>query len=168
MEAPVQRIDGLPALGKAWDDLQILVALGETLVDVAQHAEREGLVQRIGIERIERTLEGEAQGLAFGMRAERRGGQRAGDHAGADRSAHGSGKQGLSVHVLHLRVMILFWLLLHGKTRRKTPTKPEHHARVPQSGTAPDPHNAIDCIACRYDHFLETVPSRNRRMDRGV
>ena len=71
VEDPVQRIGHLPALGQPGDDLELLVALGEALVDVAEHAQREGLVQRIGIERVERALEREAQRLGA-----RRGGQR--------------------------------------------------------------------------------------------
>ena len=48
VEAPLQRVNDLPTLGEARNDLQILVALGEPLHHVAQGAEGEGLVQGVG------------------------------------------------------------------------------------------------------------------------
>ena len=61
MEAPARRLDHFPALGEAGNDLQVLVALGEALVDVAEHAVGEGLVERIGIERLQVALEREPE-----------------------------------------------------------------------------------------------------------
>ena len=63
MEAPLERVDDLPALGQARNDLEVLVALGQPLHDVAHGAERERLVQRVGIERVEVALEGVTEGL---------------------------------------------------------------------------------------------------------
>ena len=68
----------LPPLSQARDDLQILVALGEPLHHVAHGAERERLVQRVGIERIEIALECVTKGLrrrrGRGERKRQRGG----------------------------------------------------------------------------------------------
>ena len=61
IETPARRLDHLPALGEAGNDLEILVALGQPLVHVAEHAMGEGLVQRVGIERLEVALEGETE-----------------------------------------------------------------------------------------------------------
>src|SRR5262249_10952969 len=69
IEPPSRRLDHFPALGKAGNDLEILAALGQSLVDVAEHAEREGLVERVWIQGFEVSLKAET---------ERRGGSLAG------------------------------------------------------------------------------------------
>ena len=68
IKAPLERVDDFPPLGQARNDLEILVALGQALHDVAHGAEREGLVQRVGVERVEIALEGIAEGLGGGRR----------------------------------------------------------------------------------------------------
>ena len=65
-------LEHLPALGEARDDLQVLVALDQALHHVGERAEREGLVERVGVERVQTALEGELEGfrrLAVGVRA---------------------------------------------------------------------------------------------------
>ena len=76
MEAPAVRLRSFPALREAGDDLELLVALGEPFIDVAEHAMREGLVERIGIERLEVALERETEcrGRRSGQRRRRKRG----------------------------------------------------------------------------------------------
>ena len=50
---------------------EVLVALGEALVNVAEHAVGEGLVERVGIERLQIALEREAEGRGPSRRRER-------------------------------------------------------------------------------------------------
>src|SRR3954464_3719668 len=78
MEAPAQRLGRLPALGEARDDLEVLVALRQPLVDGGVQAERERLVQGVRIGGLVVALEGEAEGLPRGGRRgdESRGGRR--------------------------------------------------------------------------------------------
>ena len=64
MEAPARRLDDLPALGKARDKGEIGTASHQPLVDVAQIAEREGLVQAVGIEAADVAAGREPKGLA--------------------------------------------------------------------------------------------------------
>ena len=50
VEAPARRLDNLPAFGKSGDDRESLAALGQAFVGVAEHGERECLIEGIGIE----------------------------------------------------------------------------------------------------------------------
>src|SRR5436190_2911768 len=84
VEAPLEGVDDLPALGQPGDDLEVLVALGETLHDIAERTQREALVQRVGIERVEVALEGVAEGLGRGWRGGEAKRKRAGYDKGFD------------------------------------------------------------------------------------
>src|SRR5262249_41038627 len=87
MEAPAGRLEHLPALRETGDDLELGAALGQALVDIAEHAEREGLVEGVRVERLEVTLEAEAEG-----RRVRR--PRGGEHGDRERE-----KRRLDVHL---------------------------------------------------------------------
>src|SRR5262249_56567450 len=67
IEPPAGRLDDFPALSQPWNNLQGLAALGQTLVDVAQHSKGEALVERVRVEGLQIALEG---------KFERRGGRR--------------------------------------------------------------------------------------------
>jgi hypothetical protein len=54
------------SLGETGDEFQLLIALGQAFHHVAERAEREGLVQRVGIKRVEVALEGVFEGLGVG------------------------------------------------------------------------------------------------------
>ena len=82
VEAPLEGVDDLPALGQPGNDLEVLVALGETLHDVAERAQRKALVQRVGIERVEVALEGVTEGLGCGWCGGEGKCKRAGDGKG--------------------------------------------------------------------------------------
>src|SRR5262249_29162989 len=65
-KTPLQGIDDLPAFGQGRDDVQVLIALGQPLHDVAERAQGEGLVEGIGIEGVEIALEGVTEGFGGG------------------------------------------------------------------------------------------------------
>ena len=64
MEAPAGRLRGFPAFGQRRNDLQILVAGDQALIDMRMMGDGRGFLERIGIERFELALVGVAQGLA--------------------------------------------------------------------------------------------------------
>jgi hypothetical protein len=66
VEAPLQRVNDLPAFCKAWNDLQLFVALRQPFHHVAHGAERERLVQRVGVKRVQVALEGVSERLGAG------------------------------------------------------------------------------------------------------
>ena len=68
VKAPAQRIDDFPPLGQARNDLEVLVALGQPLHDIAHGAKRERFVQRVGVEGVEIALEGITKGVGGGRR----------------------------------------------------------------------------------------------------
>ena len=85
MKTPLQGIDDLPALGQAGDDLQVLVPLGQPLHDIAEGAQREALVEGIGVEGVEVALEGIAEGFRGRRRGRERKHERAHDGKGSKR-----------------------------------------------------------------------------------
>ncbi|MGY3293179.1 hypothetical protein ACVWWP_006246 [Bradyrhizobium sp. LM3.6] len=64
MEAPPGRLRSFPALRQRRNDLEVLVARGEALIDVTEMGVGGGLVQRVGIKRLQVALVGIAQRLA--------------------------------------------------------------------------------------------------------
>ena len=71
-EAPLQAVvQDLPFLGEAGHDLQVPVALGQRFHDVAERAEGERFIQRVGVERVEIALERVFEGLGVGGDTER-------------------------------------------------------------------------------------------------
>ena len=66
METPARRLGGLPAFGKARNDLQILVPRNEAFIDLPEMRERGGFVEGVGIERLEIALVRITQGLCGG------------------------------------------------------------------------------------------------------
>ena len=67
VEAPAGRVQHLPALGEAWDDLEVLVAPDQAFHHVGEQAERDRLVERVGVERVEAPLESHS-GLRLALR----------------------------------------------------------------------------------------------------
>jgi hypothetical protein len=63
IKAPLERIDDFPSFRQPRNDLEILVALSQPFHDIAHGAERERLVQRVGVERVEIALERIAKGV---------------------------------------------------------------------------------------------------------
>jgi hypothetical protein len=61
VEPPACRLENLPAFGQPRNDFQVAVALSEALVDVSKDTMREGLIERIRVERFEIALKSEAQ-----------------------------------------------------------------------------------------------------------
>ena len=64
VETPAGRLDDFPALRKCGNDLQLLVAGNQALIDVRVMGNGRGFLERVGIERLEFALVGIAQGLA--------------------------------------------------------------------------------------------------------
>jgi len=87
VEPPAVLGDQLPALGEAGADRKIRAARREAFVDVAEIAEREGLVEAVGVERADVSLERHFERLGAG-----RPGQQAHDEAGHEqpRERHGN------------------------------------------------------------------------------
>jgi len=63
MEAPAVRLRRFPALRQSRNDLQILVASDQAVIDISEMSMGGALVERIGIERFQFTLVGVAHGL---------------------------------------------------------------------------------------------------------
>ena len=82
VEAPMQRIERLPARREARLDLHVLAAADQALIDRAVDAEAEALVDRIGIDGLQFALEGETQGLRARLGREAGSGK---DRSGAQR-----------------------------------------------------------------------------------
>ena len=73
VEAPAGRVQHLPALGEAGDDLQVLVALDQAFHHVGEEPQRDRFVERVGVERVEPALERHLQRLGCGCRGTERG-----------------------------------------------------------------------------------------------
>src|SRR3977135_3118407 len=73
MKAPASRLRRFPAFRQRGNDLQLLVAADQALIDMPVLRDRGGFTQRIGIERLERTLVGVAQDLGGGRRGRQSG-----------------------------------------------------------------------------------------------
>ena len=67
MKAPPGRAQHLPALGEARHDLQVLVAPDQAFHHVGEQAERDRLIERVGVERVEAPLESHS-GLRLALR----------------------------------------------------------------------------------------------------
>ena len=63
MKAPAGRLRGLPTFGEAGENREILAALRQAFIDVAEMGVGRRFVERVGVERLEVALIGVAQRL---------------------------------------------------------------------------------------------------------